>query len=320
MSAAPAPHADLGAGVTCIDTLQERPGLAACYLLSRAGEHALVDTGTAPGVPRLLALLAARGIAREAVRWVIPTHAHLDHAGGAGALMAALPSATLVAHPRAGRHLVDPARLIAGATAVYGAEAMGRMYGAIEPVAAGRVRTMADGERLPLGAGTLEFLDTPGHARHHFCIVDPPSDGIFCGDTFGLSYRDFDGPRGPLVLPTTTPVQFEPDAWRATLDRLLGRSPGRVFLTHYGELREVPRHAATLRAALGRYEAIARGLAGAPDRHARLVAALTGDALDALRALGMPVPEARARALLAADMALNAQGLAVWLDAGDAPA
>jgi glyoxylase-like metal-dependent hydrolase (beta-lactamase superfamily II) len=108
-------------GITCIDTLQERAGLACCYLVRRGDDCAFIETGTAPGVPRLL-------------RYVIPTHVHLDHAGGAGALMRALPAAKLVAHPRGARHLIDPAKLIAGAEAVYGGEAVRRMYGEIVPV------------------------------------------------------------------------------------------------------------------------------------------------------------------------------------------
>ena len=139
------PAHDLGWGITCIDTLQERPGLACCYLLGRDGEYAFVEAGTAHGVPRLLALLAERGIAREQVRYVIPTHVHLDHAGGAGVLMRELPAAKLVAHPRGARHLIDPSKLIAGAEAVYGKAAVAQMYGEIAaiPATAGTASTRA---------------------------------------------------------------------------------------------------------------------------------------------------------------------------------
>ncbi len=301
-------------GITCIDTLQERPGLACCYLLGRDGEYAFIEAGTSPGVARLLALLEARGIAREQVRYVIPTHVHLDHAGGAGALMRELPAARLVAHPRGARHLIDPSKLMAGATAVYGPAAVAQMYGEIVPVPEARVIVADDDCRLPLGGSELRFIDAPGHARHHFCIWDAVSRGFFTGDTFGLSYREFDGPGGVFMMPTTTPVQFEPEAWLQTLDRFLSFAPERMFLTHFGCVDQVPRLATELRDGLARYQALAQRHAQAPERHATLVDALTADALAQLERLHCPLDPARSRALLAFDMELNAQGLEVWLD------
>jgi glyoxylase-like metal-dependent hydrolase (beta-lactamase superfamily II) len=307
-------------GITCVDTLQERAGLACCYLLRRGRDYAFIETGTAPGVPRLLALLEARGIPRDGLRYVIATHVHLDHAGGAGLLMRELPAAKLVVHPRGARHLIDPAKLIAGAQAVYGPAAVQRMYGEILPVAEDRVIVADDGARLPLGESELLFVDSPGHARHHFCVWDPVSRGFFTGDSFGLSYREFDGPGGPFLFPTTTPVQFEPEAWMQTLDRLLAFAPQRMFLTHFGCVEDVPRLAQVLRAGIQRYQRIAEQLAQRPNRHAVLVEALAADALRELAMLDAPVSEARARKLLAFDMELNAQGLEVWLDARAAQA
>lgn len=310
------PSVRLPAGITLLDTLQERPGMAACYLLERGEDLAFIETGTAPGVPRLLRWLDQQGLARERVRYVIPTHVHLDHAGGAGTLMAALPEATLVVHPRGARHLIDPAQLIAGATAVYGEAFIKRTYGEILPVPAGRVQEAPDGTRLPLGEGALEILDTPGHARHHFCLYDPVSRGIFTGDTFGLSYREFDTAQGAFLMPTTTPVQFDPEAWMTSLDRLMALAPERLYLTHFGMVEDVPRLAAVLKAGLARYQEIARSIpvGEAAERHNHLRAALEQECLAALRAHGCAFDESRSRALLATDLELNVQGLAVWLD------
>lgn len=308
------PFLDLGYGITCIDTLQERANLACCYLIRRGDDYAFIEAGTAHGVPRLLALLDARGIAHERVRYVIPTHVHLDHAGGVGVLMRTLPAASLVAHPRGARHLIDPAKLIAGASAVYGAEAVTAMYGEIAPVPESRVIVADDGHRLPFGDGELVFVDTPGHARHHFSIWDAHSRGFFTGDTFGLSYREFDGPQGPFLFPTTTPVQFEPDAWLQTIERYLSFAPQRMYLTHYGVVENVPKLAQDLREGIERYRDIGGRLRTAPQRHEQLREALMADALAALRAQHNPVPEAQARELLQFDMELNAQGLGVWLD------
>jgi glyoxylase-like metal-dependent hydrolase (beta-lactamase superfamily II) len=308
------PAQDLGFGITCVDTLQERPGLACCYLLQRGDDVALIECGTAHGVPGLLALLQQRGIERERVRYVIPTHVHLDHAGGAGVLMRELPAAQLVAHPRGARHLIDPSKLIAGATAVYGADAVQRMYGEILPVAESRVIVADDDHVVAFGGAELRFIDSPGHARHHFCVWDAASRGFFTGDTFGLSYREFDGPQGPFLMPTTTPVQFDPQAWMQTLDRLLSFAPERMYLTHYGCVGNVPQLAESLRAGLRRYQALAHESARSPDRHAALSDALMADALGQLAALHAPVDAAQARTLLSFDIELNAQGLEFWLD------
>ncbi len=309
---------DLGHGIHCIDTLQDRPGLACCYLIEHQGEAALIECGTSPGVPGLLATIESLGLRREQIRYLIPTHVHLDHAGGAGLLMRELPQARLVVHPRGARHLIDPSKLIAGATAVYGDEVVRAMYGEILPIESSRVIEADDGARVALGERELLFVDTPGHARHHFSVWDAQSRGFFTGDTFGLSYRVFDGPAGAFLLPTTTPVQFEPDAWEQTLDRYLSFDPQRMYLTHYGCVENVVQLAAELRQGLRDYQRLARGLGGgAADgdaRHRALKAALLEHSLEALREKHAPASEAFARDWLAMDMDLNAQGLEVWLD------
>jgi glyoxylase-like metal-dependent hydrolase (beta-lactamase superfamily II) len=228
--------------------------------------------------------------------------------------MQALPRAQLVVHPRGARHMVDPGKLIEGATAVYGAARLQEMYGEIQPVPKARVIEAGDGLRLDLGGRPLELLDAPGHARHHYVIWDERSSGFFTGDVFGLSYRDFDGPGGPLLMATTTPVQFEPEAWNQTLDRMLARKPAWVYLTHFGRLGAVAQRAADLRADLEAHQRLAHEYAAAPKRHTQLVAALTAHELTRLAQLDSPISVARATELLQFDMELNAQGLEVWLD------
>jgi Zn-dependent hydrolases, including glyoxylases len=304
----------VGEGVWCVDTQQLRPRMAAAYLIEGDGRYAFVECGTSLSVPRLLAALQAVGGRPEQVDWLLPTHVHLDHAGGTGALAAALPNARVAAHPRALRHLVDPGQLIAGAGAVYGAARLQAMYGEILPVAAERVVSAGDGFECALGGRRLRVIDAPGHARHHLAVWDAATAGWFTGDVFGLSYREFDGPRGPFLMPTTTPVQFDPPAWARTLDRLLAVAPQRMYLTHYGVVESVAALAASLRAQLDAYQRIARDLARLPDRHHRLVEALADDALARLAQQDAPLAPAAARALLAMDLELNAQGLEVWLD------
>src|SRR5512144_1116715 len=180
----------LGDDLFTIDTGFERPHFDAAYLIVDGGRAAFVDTGTNQAVPRLLATLQALDLARSAVDWVIPTHVHLDHAGGAGLLMQSLPHARMAVHPRGERHMVDPGALYAGATAVYGEAEMARSYGVPVGVDPARTVTTTDGMTLTLGNRVLEFIDTPGHARHHHCVWDERARTWFTGDTFGLSYPE----------------------------------------------------------------------------------------------------------------------------------
>ena len=311
-------HQTLNDGIVCIDTEQHRPQMAACYLIGGDGHYAFVEAGTSLSVPGLLRTLDELGIERAAVDYVMPTHVHLDHAGGVGTLLHALPNARLVIHPRGARHMVDPSQLIGGATAVYGEEAMGATYGDIVPVSESRV-VVADVApdrdfELLLGRRRLQFIDAPGHARHHYAIWDEASRGWFTGDVFGLSYREFDDAEGNYLIPTTSPVQFDPEAWNGTLDRLLEKSPAHVYLTHYGRVDAVQALARDLREGLAAYQRIARAHADSPDRHARLYTALMDFHLYQLRARGNPLSEARARELLDIDVEINAQGLEVWLE------
>ena len=312
-----AQYQQLNDDIICIDTEQQRPGLAASYLIGHAGRYAFIDTGTSRSAPSLLRVLDDQGIGRGQVDYVMPTHVHLDHAGGAGALMQALPNARLVIHPRGARHMIDPGKLIAGAAAVYGSEGVRRMYGEVVPVAAARVVVAEVGAgreaTFDLGGRPLLLVDAPGHARHHYAIWDALSRGWFTGDSFGVSYREFDWDGRHYLIPTTTPVQFDPPAWLQTLEWLLAESPKYMYLTHYGRVGGVAALAQTLRDSLGAYQRIAREQADTPDRHAHLTAALVNYHLDELSLLDHPMPEIRARQLLAFDTELNAQGLEVWL-------
>lgn len=316
----------LGHGIWAIDTGYQRPHFDAAYLMVERGRAAFIDTGTAHSVPRLLAALEAAGVARDAVDWVIPTHVHLDHAGGSGALMAELPNARLVVHPLGARHLIDPSKLIAGASAVYGADEVQRSIGTVLPVSSERVLESADGMELHLADRPLRLFDTPGHARHHHCIWDERSRGLFTGDTFGLSYREFDTEQGAWLLPSTTPVQFDPPVLRASFERLLALRPDCVYLTHYGRLPTSPGpdDAHTLQQ-LGRDyleqldAVIALGLRAAAasplteDRHVTLAEGLSELYLERVRRLGGSLSRERVLELMDMDIELNAQGMGVWL-------
>lgn len=301
-------------GIVTIDTGFHRPAFDAAYLIVEQGRAAFVDCGTQHSVPALLAALEAQGLTPADVDWLILTHVHLDHAGGAGALMRRLPNARLAVHPRGAPHMIDPSRLVAGATAVYGAEEIARSYGEILPVAAERVVVAGDGHVVDLAGRPLLCVDTPGHARHHLCLWDERSRSWFTGDTFGLSYREFDSARGAFAVPTSTPVQFEPEALQASIRKLLAREPRTMRLTHYGPVGDVARLADDLLAQIDMMVALARAADGHADRHARLVASLGELYVARAAAHGSALSGEQVRALLAVDIELNAQGLEVWLD------
>ena len=301
-------------GIHVIDTGFHRECFDASYLIVESGRAAFIDTGTNHSVPRLLAALDSVGLTPEAVDWLIVTHVHLDHAGGAGLLMQSLPDARLVVHSRGARHMINPSQLYAGARAVYGDAEMARSYGTITSVSAERVLATADDMTLMLGPRRLRFIDTPGHARHHHCIWDETSRGFFTGDTFGLSYREFDTERGAFVLPTSTPVQFEPQALRDSILRMMSFEPQWLYLTHYGRVGDVSRLAALLLEQIDAMVAIAHRALHAPDRHERLKRELAALYLRKLREHGCTLPASRILELLALDVELNAQGIAIWLD------
>ena len=301
-------------GIHVIDTGFHRPKFDASYLIVERGRGAFVDTGTNHSVPRLLEALTSAGLAPDAVDFVIATHVHLDHAGGAGLLMQHLPRATLVVHPRGARHLIDPSFLVAGATAVYGAEEVAHSYGDIVGVAAERVMQTADGMTLDFAGRPLVFLDTPGHARHHHCIWDERCRGFFTGDTFGLSYREFDTANGAWLLPTTTPVQFDPAALRASVQRLLAFEPSCMYLTHYGRIGDVARLGETLLTQLETMVRLGKSLRTHPERHATLKQGLAELYAERVQRHGCTMTRATALELLAVDLELNAQGMGIWLD------
>lgn len=301
-------------GVVAIDSGMLRPGMAACYLLETPRQAAIIECGNAASTGRILNVLERRGWRPEQVRHVIVTHVHLDHAGGAGRLLEALPEAALFVHPRGARHMIDPARLEASARAVYGDEAFDAMYGALVPVPTDRVVALDDGARLAIDGRELRFMDTPGHARHHFCVWDRQTRGWFTGDTFGISYRDFDTDRGPFIFPTATPIQFDPPTLVKSIERLMAENPDFMYLTHFGRVGDTRRLAADMIAGVHKIEEIALRHRDSPQRTAAIEREMLDWLVAGCRAHGVTIGDDRLTALLQPDVELNTQGVEYWLD------
>lgn len=299
--------------ITTIDTeYTGRREMTAAYLLVDGTEAAFIETNTTHAVPRLLASLAQSNLSPQDVKFVVITHVHLDHAGGASALMKACPHATLLAHPRAAVHAIDPTKLVGSARQVYGDQAFDEMYGTIEGIDKRRVRALADNETFTLGNSTLSVMHTRGHANHHFCVLDPTSEGIFTGDAFGLVYPALqDG--GRWALPSTSPTDFDADAAKDSVRRIVASGMRTAFLTHYGGFDDLAVIGEQLVEQLDAYGAIVEDA---------MASGVDGDALDdmckqrvaAIFDRYLTTPERKQAVqpggLLTMDLDLNAQGVA----------
>ena len=305
---------DFDHGVTAIDTDYMRPLLDASHLVIDHGRAAFVDAGVNASVPLLLEALRQKAVDVGDVDYVFLTHVHLDHAGGAGQLMQRLPNARAVLHPRGARHMIEPSKLVKGSEAVYGKERVREMYGDITAIPEERVHAVADGEELVLGDRRLTCIFTEGHARHHYCLADPASDGVFTGDSFGISYRDFDTGAGEFIFPTTTPVQFDPVEAHKAIDRIMALSPNCLYLTHYSKVTDLPRLADDMHRRIDDFVAIATHHAATGNRTRAMQDSMFAYLRDELEEHGFTADERTLHELLDVDVTLNTMGLEHWLD------
>jgi len=208
------------------------------YVIDEA-ELTLVETGPSPSVKYVKRGLESLGFSLDDVKYIIVTHIHLDHSGGAGLLLKDCPNATVIVHPRGARHLSEPRKLAAGARAIYG-DSFEELFEPIVPVPEERLLSKGEGDTLQIGADcTLQFLDTPGHSRHHFSIFDPVSNGIFTGDTTGIRYEQLARDGIDFFLPSTSPNHFDPTAMRESIQRVKEMKVDRIYFGHFGMTEKV---------------------------------------------------------------------------------
>jgi len=298
-------------GISVIDSEYYSKDFAAIYLLKQKNKVIIIETGTNYSVPYVKEALSQIGLSFSDVSYVIPTHVHLDHAGGAGLLMMQCQNAALVVHPRGARHLIDPSKLVAGAKAVYGENKFKEYYGEIFPIDANRVIQADDNFILDFDGRELRFIDTPGHARHHFCIWDKTTKSMFTGDTFGISYRDLDHQDELYILPSTSPVQFDPEALIQSINRIMEFKPERVCLTHFSAIKPTKKATNKLIESIHFVSNLAIKYADKNDSESIIYKKMMDYFLEGLNEIGFQNND-YAKDRLSLDVLINTQGLIYW--------
>jgi glyoxylase-like metal-dependent hydrolase (beta-lactamase superfamily II) len=298
----------LGQGVYHLDAHYIRPGVASLYCIVHNQQVAIIETGTAHSLPYVQRCLDELSISADQVKYIVPTHVHLDHAGGAGVMMREFSQAQLIIHPRGARHMIDPERLVAATREVYGDEVFDKLYGEIPPIAAERVIAAEHLHRFKLDDREFIIIDTPGHAYHHFCVVDPFSAGIFTGDTFGLSYPGLLNNGKRFIIPTSTPSHFDPEALHKSIDLMMSYQPERMYLTHFNVLPDPASLVDHYHTMIDKYVEITTAIKPDSDERITLLMQAMGD----LYTEEFGVDSETLSDKLAMDIKLNCQGLAHW--------
>ncbi len=302
-----------GSGIFTVDALYYQPELASIHLIRSGDRVAIVDTGTQFSLPQVESGLQQLGLKFEHVDYIILTHIHLDHAGGAGLLMQQLPNARCVIHPRGAAHMIDPAKIIAGTEAVYGIEQSRLMYGEIQPIDAERCVVAEEDMWFDLNGRKLQTIHTEGHALHHYCLIDPGAKGAFTGDSFGVSYRELDTAAGEFIFASSTPTQFDPDAAHKSVDRIMACEPESVFVTHYSRVTDLARLADDLHACLNFYEEMAMSVIEQIAPYKFIEKSMRDFLITRLREHGFTGDDETISAVLDMDIKLAAKGLVSWL-------
>ena len=224
--------------IVAVDCNYVEPEFATSYLLVQDGRGFFIECNTNYAIPYLIKAAQNVGLTRDQIDGLVITHVHLDHAGGAGLFLKEFPTAKLYAHPRAARHAIDPTKLVASATQVYGAEFMQKTYGEILACLPDRVVTVED--QVPIvwdtGKQKIKFQTRHllGHANHHLCVIEPETRTLFSGDSFGVSYPKLNAKRGFVLIPSTSPTGFDGDAAIQSAEWIRHSGMNQIALTHYG--------------------------------------------------------------------------------------
>ncbi len=205
-----------------------RVGVACCCYLVVDEQTALIETGSSSQVDEILEGMAKLGYGAESLSFIIPTHIHVDHGGGAGYLAQKADRAKVVAHPKGAPHFIDPSKLSAGSSQIFGND-FETHFGSLLPVPEARIHIAKDGETISLGQRGLKIIHTPGHCSDHIAIHDSKSHGLFCGEALG-GYL----PMEDRVLLAVSPPVFLFDAALAGIKKIKSMEPSHLFYSQWG--------------------------------------------------------------------------------------
>jgi glyoxylase-like metal-dependent hydrolase (beta-lactamase superfamily II) len=288
-------------GITGVDTrMAGMTSITSAYLL-HGSEPSLVETGPTTSVEAVKDGLASLGLSGEDLAHIVVTHIHLDHAGGVGTLARHFPHAAVWVHQRGAPHLAEPGKLVASATRVYGEERLNRLFGPVEPVPTDRLRSVDDGDRIPLGDRVLDVLYTPGHASHHVALVDSRSGAVFTGDALGIHLPD-----DRVLRPATPPPDIDIEAGLESIERIRAHARSVLLFSHFGPVTEVEELCSIAASRLRKWADIVREALGQTDdfdRVAELLERQTASEFDAAPSVDP------SRYDVLSDMRMNASGL-----------
>jgi glyoxylase-like metal-dependent hydrolase (beta-lactamase superfamily II) len=305
---------EVAPGITAIDTrMGGRSQVTSSYLIH--GDHpALIESGPSTCGPTLVEGLAALGVGARDLAHIVVSHIHLDHAGGAGALLERFPRATVWAHERGAKHLADPSRLVASTIRTYGELRTTELFGPVRAVPLDRLKPLSDGTAIHLGGRSLVAMDAPGHASHEVFLIDSATDALFTGDGFGVFLPDVG-----LVRPAVPPPEFDLELAVASIARARAVRPSTLLFSHFGPATAVEE---TCDLATERLEAwtdavrIALARGALPEDMPAVLRAVTADETDAALAAGLDV--GRYESLVSYE--LNAAGIVRYLGTRAEPA
>ena len=304
--------------IFCFDTNYVRKKFASIHFIKENNKVLIIDTGTNHSAKSFINALSYMQITPSSVEWIILTHVHLDHAGGAGLLMQICPNAKLVLHPRGLRHMVDPQKLWSSVVAVYGQKTAEQQYGKLIAVNEERVLSVEEGSTIHFHGRILIFFDAPGHANHHILVFDETSSCFFTGDAFGISYPDLINAGKEFIFISSSPTQFDPVAYKKTVNKVLEMAPKACFLTHYSKIENISKNGNELLKQVDEYVEIAEKANKTEENAENAIAEnLFALLLKKLKKVSNTHSSKNFRTLLELDLSLNAQGLKYWAERAD---
>lgn len=207
--------------------------LGSVYLLNEE-KKVLVDSGPSSSASVVLDGIRQVGVRPEDINYIIVSHIHLDHGGGAGVLLKHMPQAQVVVHHKGAKHLMAPAELLDSSIEALGAEIIAQQ-GEVVPIEPHRLKLVHDNDTIRLSEKqVLDFIDAPGHAPHELCIYERRNGGLFVGDALGLNLAG-----GRVLLQCHPPPSFNPQVCISTIERLKGLNATSVYFAHFGAANKV---------------------------------------------------------------------------------